>query len=259
MANDTNALREQKEHIYQQLQELSKQIGAAIRELKERRNQRNELTKLAQEQKQVRKDLSKVIKDKIVQVKELRAKRGDKPKIESKESPGKLKMEIQKLEHKLETSAMDFTAEQKLTKIIKEKKVLLAKIGGDTDMDRHIRAMSKEIDKLKRESDVAHEKVTVAAKESQQHHEVILDLSKKIEAWKKEEMQLQEQYTKLKEEINAKADSLPQKKPRKAAAAPQNSAADEAVLKEKVAEVEQKVKEKKKLTTEDLLAFQAKK
>jgi uncharacterized coiled-coil DUF342 family protein len=263
MTNDTKSLHEQKEQIYQRLQELSKQIGAAIRELKERRNQRNELTKLAQDQKQVRKDLSKIIKEKISYVKELRSKRGDRPVQkggDQKDSPGKIKMEIQKLEHKLETSAMDFTAEQKLTKLLKEKKTQLAKMGGDNDMDKNIRAFSKEIDKLKKESDVAHEKVTVAAKESQQHHEVILDLSSKIEEWKKEETQLQEQYTKLKEELNSKADALPQKKTmKKSTPSMQQSVADEQVLKEKVAEVEQKVKEKRKLTTEDLLAFQAKK
>jgi uncharacterized coiled-coil DUF342 family protein len=261
---DTNveALHNQKEQIYQQLQELGKQIGGAIRELKDRRAKRNDLTQLAQEQKTVRKDLSKIIKDKIAQVKVLRAQRGEKPvkAAEQKDSPGKLRQEISKLEHKLETSAMDFSSEQKLTKLLKEKKAALAKIGGSTELDKQIREFSKDIDKLKKESDVAHEKVTEAAKESQKHHEAILELSKKIEDWKKEETTLQEQYTKLKEELNSKADQLPQKKMKqKKSVMSQPTVDEEAMLKEKAAEVEQKVKDKKKLTTEDLLAFQARK
>lgn len=258
---DTHSLHESKEKAYQELQELGKQIGAAIRELKERREKRNDLTKLAQEQKQIRKDLSRVIKEKIAEVKVLRTKRGDKASKpgDQKESPAKLRMEVQKLEHKLETSAMDFTAEQKLTKVLKEKKAQLAKMGGDGELDKQIRGSSKEIDKLKKESDVAHAKVTEAAKESQEHHEAILALSKKIEDWKKRETELQEQYGKLKEQLNAKSDALPQKKSKKQTLTPQQNAADEAVLKEKAAEVEQKVKDKKKLTTEDLLAFQARK
>jgi uncharacterized coiled-coil DUF342 family protein len=262
MTNDTHKLNEQKEAAYQELQELSKNIGAAIRELKERRTKRNDLTQLAQDQKVVRKELSRIIKEKIAEVKALRSKRGDKvvKASDSKESPGKLRMEISKLEHKLEISAMDFTEEQKLTKILKEKKAALGKIAGDSDLDRTIRTLSKDIDKLKKESDVAHEQVTAAAKESQEHHEAILTLSKNIEDWKKRETELQEQYGKLKDELNANRSDLPTKKqPKKQQHVQQNSAADEAVLKEKVAEVEQKVKDKKKLTTEDLLAFQANK
>ncbi len=258
--NDTSVLHEHKEKAYQELHELSRQIGAAIRELKERRDKRNELTKHAQEQKQLRKDLSKVIKEKIAEVKVLRAKRGDKPvrvadPRDRGDSPAKIKMEIQRIEHKLETSAMEFTEEQKLTKILKEKKAQLAKMGGENELDHTIRALSKEIDKLKKESDVAHEAVTTSARQSQEEHERILALSKQIEDWKARDAQLQEQYGKLKEQIHAKSDVLPTKKPKKQ----QPSAEDEQVLKEKAAEVELKVKEGRKLTTEDLLAFQARK
>ncbi len=280
---DTGAKHARKEEIYQQLQETGKKIAGHINELKDRREKRNALTASAQEHKTTRKELSKVIKDKIVSVKDLRSKLPDRPATpapvqqshgnrggrggdrEERMTPSKMKEEIARIELKLETSAMPFTEEQKLSKILKEKKAQLAKMGGDTDLERDVRTRSKEIDKLKRESDVAHESVTKAAKESQEHHEVILKLSKEIEDLKKFENTLREEYTKLKTELQGSAEmpELPGKKISRSRqrSAPQQhqmqSAEDKQVIQEKAAEVEQKVKDKKKLTTEDLLAFQA--
>jgi len=183
-------------------------------------------------------------------------------------TPGKLREEIGKLETKLETSAMDFKEEQKLTKILKEKKAQLAKMGGDNDLERDVRGRSKEIDKLKRESDVAHETVTKAARESQEHHEAILKLSKEIEELKTKETSLKDEYQKVKDQLGTTfGEELPDKKPRAARgkrdtaglAPAQPSAEDKATLKEKAAEVEEKIKTGKKLTTEDLLAFQTNK
>lgn len=266
MTNDTGVheLHANKEKLYSELQELSKHISGAIAELKERREKRNALTRTAQEQKVLRKELSAVIKEKISQVKEMRAKRGERPKVvhmDERMSPGKLREEISRIERKIETSAMDFSEEQKLTKILKEKKVMLTKIGGDNDLDRNIRALSKEIDKLKKESDVAHDAVTIAAKESQEHHERILELSKKIEEWKTREVEVKNQYQTTKDQltqhspVDVPVKKMPRKKMSNGPIAP--TADEKAVLAEKAAVVEQKVKEKKKLTTEDLLAFQA--
>jgi phosphoserine phosphatase len=168
------------------------------------------------------------------------------------------------MEMKIETSAMEFKEEQKLTKIIKEKKALLAKMGGDNELERNVRGKSKEIDKLKRESDVAHETVTKAARESQEHHEAILALSKEIEELKTKELALKEEYQKIKDELGVMGESLPEKKAKTRGkremtglAPSQPSAEDKATLKEKAAEVEEKIRTGKKLTTEDLLALQA--
>jgi phosphoserine phosphatase len=278
MTTDTNALHERKERLYSELQEISRAIAGSINELKERREKRNALTQAAQDAKTQRKELSRIIKEKISVVKDLRKKLPDKPgttpsqssrggrEREERVTPGKLREEIQRLETKLETSAMDFTEEQKLTKILKEKKAQLAKMGGENDLERDVRSRSKEIDKLKRESDVAHEEVTRTARESQEHHEAILALSKKIEELKERETKLRDEYQKIKDELGTHSEVLPEKKPRgtkgkrgetSSLASSQPSAEDKATIKEKAAEVEEKIKTGKKLTTEDLLALQA--
>ncbi len=291
MTNDTNNLNEQKEKLYRELHDTGRTIAAKINELKERRDKRNVLTKQAQDAKILRKDLSKVIKEKIGVVKDMRGKLPDKPATptpqpqqqqrggferggfgrdrgEERMTPAKLREEIAKLDLKLETSAMEFKEEQKLTKILKEKKAQLAKMGGENDLERDVRSRSKEIDKLKRESDVAHETVTKAARESQEHHEVILTLSKEIETLKTRETTLKEEYQKIKDQLGTSfGEELPDKKPRTMRGKRDNtnlgpsqpSAEDKATLKEKAAEVEEKIKTGKKLTTEDLLAFQTNK
>lgn len=247
MNNDTHA---RKEQIQNQLQGLSKKIGEAIAELKERREQRNVLTQHVQEQKIRRKELSKVIKEKIGIVKQLRLQRGDKR--ERGVPLGKLREEIGRLERKIETSGMAFADEQKLTKIIKEKKAVLNEASGGVELDKQIRTLSREIDNLKKESDEAHEHVTSAAKQSQEHHERMLALSAQLDEWKKEEAQVKETYSKLRDEMAAL--DIPVKVSRK-----KQTQEDDNLIAEKVAQVEQKVKDKKKLTTEDLLAFQAQK
>lgn len=257
-------LHAKRETLHKELQHLSEQISGSIAELKEKRDQRNALTAKAQEQKIIRKDLSAVIKEQIGKVKALRQQRGTRPvQAERGESPRVLRETIERIEHKIETSAMDFTQEQKLTKILKEKKVALAKIVGSSDLDREIRALSKEIDKLKKQSDEAHDLVTVSAKESQAHHERILTLSQLIEECKAREVVVKDEYLAVKAALqkHAPAQELPAKRSRskKPTAPTEHSAEDEAMLKEKAAQVEEKVKSKQKLTTEDLLAFQSQK
>lgn len=262
-------LSEEKERWFQKRAEIGAKIAENIREVKGTRQERDKLTTQVQEEKKERRNFSQEIRDKIAEVKKLREQRKKAANVAGiSVSPGKLKKEIERIEYRLQTEPMPYNEERKLTAALKEKKAAFGKIKGQGDLSKNIRELSKEIDELKKQSDEVHEQLQERAEQSQDYHETVIEKSKKIDALKQEEddaykkfSELKDEYVAKREELQAVIDKAEEIRKELGLHGEQVQRVEKKkakeILKEKSAAVEEKVKKKQTLTTEDLLAFQA--
>lgn len=187
-------------------------------------------------------------------------------------NPMMIRKEIKRMERTIETAGITFEQEQKLMKIIKEKNKQLAKI--ESERKEHVvsRKMSSELTKLKSDSDVIHEQIQSAAKQSQIEHEALLQLAKDVDELRKEEQVIRTEINELKSKLKVTGIEFDTgKKEQKSVPHYARRSRDEdhkirdvesqkkiaRQLEEQLEEVEQKIQKKKKLTTEDLLVFQS--
>lgn len=286
LKTEVAALSEQKESAFAKKQAISSQIATAINKIKEHKIKRDELTKNVKEKKVARDLLNNQIKELITKLKAItkdspapkkvqissshsRGHRGDAEKM----SPAFLKKDIAAMKYRIETEGMSFENEQKVMKLIKEKQKILESMNTQYAHSAEAKELSKQIDKLKAESDVVHDDIQKMAKESQAQHESILSLSKEIDAMRVIEKQAHDESSSLKATFKEKAAQTNQlmeasrsdstvKRERKRAENATRAAEQQAQIKQMIdvqaLEVEKKIKGKKKLTTADLLVFQAK-
>ncbi len=267
---ELSSLNQKKEEWFQKRAEIGSRIAEQIRDVKAKRQKRDELTQAVQEEKKERRNYSKEIRELISQVKELREKR--RSQLESKTgkhvSPAALKRDIEKLEYKLETEPMPYKEERAATKKLKDLKATAKEFQGMTGMNAQIKELSERIDKLKAESDSVHEHLQEKAEESQEFHEKVIEKSKSIDELKADEDEAYKKFSELKEEYNGKreelqgvidqADALREKLGEHShQVARVEKKKTKEMVKKKAEAVEEKVKKGQKLTTEDLLAFQA--
>lgn len=265
---DLNLLNEEKEKWFKKRNDISNKIKVSIKELKFAKGERDNLTKQVKDSKQRRGELNEDIKKKIEDIKKLNSEKNDiakKYKIEG--DPSKIKEEIERLEFILETNVMSFDKEKALMKQIKDKKKQYEKVKVLTDVFDRIHKLSQEIERMREKADKSHKKTQERAGKSQEKHEEMIHASKELNELRKQELDSFKIFNQLKKQFYLVNDYLKQK------LIELNSIKeklDEAELtdierkkikitkelKEKEREVEEKIKSKKKLTTEDLLIFQ---
>ena len=150
--------------------------------------------------------------------------------------------------------------EKELKKRFGESKVV-------TDILDKLKEMSSDIDKFKRRSNEFHLKIQNRAKESQELHESIITSSKEIDKIKEEEEQAFGKFIEFKKKFTEANDLLKDKLTKmnglmkslaslKLKKGEEKKLEEDIFLKNKEAEVEEKIKKGGKLTTEDLLVFQ---
>ncbi|MEK6960673.1 MAG: hypothetical protein AABX47_05845 [Nanoarchaeota archaeon] len=269
--DDHSHLRElnaQKESLFSQRNAVSQKIRALIGQIKAKKSDRNLLTDSVKAQKEDRAKLSKEIRDKIDVIKALKEKlpkQAPSPAFKGpRESPGRLRAQIEELNRKIETEAPSFEKEQKFMKMIKELKRQLDETEKRDEGSSEVRALSKEIDALKAKADSAHDEVQEKAKQSQALHEQILVWSKEVDELKKQEESLQSQFLTSKKEhddLAVKLGEMRVEREHKARDGQQRQEAQEQArqkkrLSQRIEEVQEKIKKGEKLTTEDLIILQ---
>ncbi|MEK6964315.1 MAG: hypothetical protein AABX70_07865 [Nanoarchaeota archaeon] len=270
-----------KESFYQKKVTINQGITNHIQTLSKSKSNRNTLTTQVRDLKENRNKLNTQINNEVAAIKALkeehqrlmasntqalnteeRGRRGRDNK-----GGGNIHEQIKELEYKLETEPTSFDKEQKIVKKIKDLKKKVGVMKNVHDLSRQIREKSKEIDRLKREANEYHQKMRLMAGESQGHHEVLVGNSKEIDEMRAQEKAAHEEFMKLKTEYQTKNDELKQKldelkKIREQLDSNNVKVQDDfkeeerKTLKEKEAEVNEKIKQRKKLTTEDLLVMQ---
>ena len=266
-------LTEEKEDLFDKQKVISDKIKSAIEQIKVHRDARDTHTKFVHEEKKKRDELNAQIKDHISQIKESQpadtpanpppqqSHRGGRSSYgrdkQERLTPKIVEKQIEKIQFRIETEALPFDKEQKLMKELKEKKKILAGMGDVQDKKSESSKLGRALSKLKKDSDVIHKTIQDNAQKSQEEHEKLLKLSEDVDKLRADEKEIRTNITGLKsqiKEIRPKGASRFTGKRRSMHKQPQVSTEE---LEKRAEVVEEKIKGKKKLTTEDLLALQA--
>lgn len=279
LRNDLKQLHTEKEAWFEKKRQLSSQVGKLINEIKEKRALRDQLTKDVQDAKIQRKKLNQTIRQKIESIKVMHTQKGKLPKQPAGKdgkdagviNPNKLLKEIEELQYKIETEGMTFESEQKVMKLIKEKKALYEDSKQFKELFKDIRTLSKEIDDLKKESDQIHEQIQTKAVDSQKFHEEMITTSKQIDQLKHDEKEATEKFLEFKAKYAELSKQLRDVLSETGAIKTHVRAKEQAIqdkleqeqerkrksnLKEQEAAVRKKIASGQTLTTEDLYIFQ---
>ncbi|MBU1201274.1 MAG: hypothetical protein KJ583_04975 [Nanoarchaeota archaeon] len=259
----------EKESWFRKKATISQEIKDKISFVQDSKKQRNNLTSEVKSTKTKRDELNKKISEELKIVKHIKPKPED-GHHQQRENPFALKKKIDSMELKIETEPMSFQKEQAIMKEIKTLKKKYDEIKGLMKEIDDIRGKNKELNMLKKEANKFHKDLQQQAKESQEFHEQIIEYSKEIDILREKEKEAhdkfmlgKDEYINLNNELKRKLEELKAVKDN----LEQNEVRVEELerekkhknLKEKTKEVNEKIKKKQKLTTEDLLIMQSSK
>jgi uncharacterized coiled-coil DUF342 family protein len=258
-----------KEKAFSEKRKFSDKIISIARSLRQEKGIRNDLTKQVKDSKQRRGELNAALKDKIEEFKKVKAEKDALvAKLGIRFDPARIQKEIEDIEFKIETEGLPFKAEQQLMLRIRQKKMLLEETKEASAVFERAHVLSKEIDKIRTKADDAHKKIQTKANESQEHHVGLVENSKEIDELRKQEdaafkvfLEAKKEWSLATDAVKAKFDEIDEIRRKLDYVKTEDrkvAAADTAhKIEEKKQSVEDKIKKRMTLTTEDLLAFQA--
>lgn len=250
-----NELNIQKEFFFTQKEDKKKAISAHINQVKELRDSythhNNELRQLVKQ----RDDHNKKVKEAIIKIKLIEPKKKEllkKHKLEF--DPSKIKSQIEYLETKIETQALDFEKEKELMKKINTLKKTYSQVFEVSNLFQEQRKLQSEINENKYKADSAHKKIRELQKINKQAHKEFVKKSREITQLKKEQNQAYQKFTELKKQFMELYNLIRnnQIKNKKTIQQIKNQ-----ILEKKHKQLEQKIKNRQKITNEDLLVFQS--
>ncbi len=261
-------LNAEKEKWYAARDEIGKKVTGLITGIKETRGSRDQFTQQVRQLKDERDRFHQEIRKKIEEVTTLRKQKDQlMEQHHLKGDPSLLRKQIEHLEHKIETEPMDFSTEQRLMKDIREKRKQVKEFEKTGDTWKKLHEISQQIEELKKKAEEKHRMLQDAAKTSQSKHENILEASKGIDQLRTAEEEGYKQFFDIKQKIvkitaeldteQAEASKVQQqldqhKQERQA----EKKKIQDDILKTKEEHVQDKIKKRQKLTTEDLLVYQ---
>ncbi|MBI2101761.1 hypothetical protein HYT53_04065 [Candidatus Woesearchaeota archaeon] len=268
LRNALNELDKEKESWFKKKEEFSKKIRDSIQAIKYSKAKRDFLTKEVRELKPKRDAINKDINGELKEFDRLKKEKlGIAKSLDIKEPPSRIKQNIEKLEFRIETETSSFEKEKELMKKIKQLKKLYEDSKAIDDADKNLKNSSDEIKRMKKEANDIHKLVQEKAHQSQILHEGILKLSAEIDKMKIEEEAVFRKFSELKSKFSDVNSQLKEKLKamNDVKASLDRISSDrrekkrqevESFLKSKEDAVNEKIKRKEKLTTEDLLVFQ---
>ncbi len=282
-----NALNTEKEQWFNKKEELNTQIKALVKTLKENSSEVEAEKKKEKEIKANRDRFNKIFLSNLKKSKELVAeRRAIQEKFGKNTNPANIKEKIEKLEYSIETEVLSINKEKKIMGQIKELRKVASEAPNLTDFKTQMDEISKELTTAKEEADKYHNELRELTKVNRDKFKDYIDNSKKVNKLKKQQRVAFKKFIGLKKEyseLSAKLKEISPKtakhskpkrtnqpkqkrnKQQKRTSAPdikhlQENFIDSAkLIEEKVKDVEQKIKQKKKLTTKDLIAMQGSK
>lgn len=262
-------LNSQKESWFEKKRQASKKIFDLSRSLRDAKGKRNTFTKQVRESKLRRQELNKELKNKLQELKEIQQeKRNIADKFGIRIDPSKIQQEIDDFEFKIETEALPFRIEQQMMKKIAEKKKILEQAKKVSNVFEQVHTLRKDVDRIRKKADETHRKVQSKAESSQQCHEELVESSQQMKDLRTEEDAALKKFIEEKAKwsvqndlVKAKIDEIRALKAKidgvDLKAKKHAKKADAHKIVEQKKSVDEKIKKGMKLTTEDLLAFQA--
>lgn len=254
-------LSKNKELAFRELRSIHDKIKSRTTKIKQLKEERDSITKEVKQLKETRDKLNQVVHEKASVRKEIDEKKKNITEKSELKNPNFLKRQIEHLEHKRETEVMAFTKEQALTKEIKQLKAQLKEAEKLGDAWKEINTLSADFSETRREAQESHHKVQEKAQESQKRHETINSLYEEVKKFHEQEKPLSEKAMGLKIQFEQQVKVYDELQLRVTELAKLFQEEDQKSYKEKArektAEVQEKLRKGKKLSTEDILAFQA--
>ena len=257
-----SSLNIEKENIFRELRSLRDKIRSRSQKIRGLKENRDQLTKQVQELKVERNKLNEVVKSKVDGKKEVDQKKKNLLEtLKIKDDPVSIKLMIERLETKLETEIMPFPKEKELNQKIKGFKSQLKELESLGKVWKEISSTSQDFHIIKKKAEQSHRNVQETAHQSQSMHEALNQLYAELKELRKSEQPLADKYIQFKAEYEKTGQNLEQVMARIKELGKILQVEDERSFKDKVeekmAEVTEKIKKGKKLTTKDILAFQA--
>ncbi len=273
-----NELNSKKEEWFNKKEDLNKEISKLVTVLKATNPEIEAEKKKEKELIEKRNELNKQFREQLTLSKDLVKERNTfKDKFGRGSSPGALKSKLEKLEYSIETEALPIEKEKKIMRQIKELRKAVMESEVVTDFKSQMGEISQTLTDAKEKADKYHLELKELLKENKKKFKDYLINSRKVNELKKEQRQAfkkfieyKTQFSKVNSELKKalkEAGEVPKKKKfkkkkekTKEVKKIQTTFIDSAkIIEEKVKEVEDKIKQKKKLTTKDLIAMQGSK
>jgi uncharacterized coiled-coil DUF342 family protein len=264
-----NALNVEKESWFDKKRAATRQIFDTSKDIHDAKGKRNTFTKQVKDSKQRRQELNTALKDKLAEMTKLQnEKQAITKKFGIRVDPSKIQQEIEQFEFRIETEGLPFSVEQAMMKRIAERKKVLEQAREVSDVFERIHKLNKELQKIRQKADETHKKVQSKAEMSQQFHENLVESSTEIKDLRAKEEEALKKFVELKGQWNeqntlvkAKMDEINTLRAKLGDVAFEEKKKAKAAEHKKIAEkeqsVEDKIKKGMKLTTEDLLVYQA--
>jgi len=237
---------------------LGGQLSPLLQKAKQLREERNALTQAVRKEKQEREKLHTELKKHSSVLKELSSVKQEDRKGPS---PGFLKQQIEKLEHKIETEALSFDKETAIMKQIKKLKKEYSVLAESHKNFQSIREEAKEASALRKQANTVHAKMQDDAKKSQAKHEELIALSKQIDEMNLKVSELDKKIADFNLKIRALNHEIKpvaeQKQKAKKEYHEKTQQENKASLAERRKIVYEKLKKGEKLTTEDFIILQS--
>ena len=254
-----------KEIWFKKKEDLKKDIYSHIEKIKEIKAERDRKGAELEELRKQRDKYNDEVKELIKNIKKLNEEKADTfKKYNIKVEPSKIQQKLNELEKKVEIE-VNFEKEKKLMGEIKKLKKVYEEYSEVLKIAGKASAIDKEIKESRKKADGFHRKILEITKDAT--YEVFIELSKKINELKSEQeaafqkfIDHKNEYAEVNNEFKNRMEELQVFErifsKTKEAAKLKKEERDMAIIKEKTKIVEEKIKNKKKLTTEDLLAMQ---
>ncbi len=264
LRSQLGALMSEKEQAYQQLKSFQTGLHALINTIQRCKSERDTLTAQVKTLKGEREKLNLAVKEKAGEKNRVAQKKEEiAHKITRPENPARIKAQIAALERTIETEVMPFTKEQKLTKQIKELQAQYKKVEQLDQLWKEVHTASAEFSQTRRVAEETHWNVQHIAQESQKKHEEMRVLYEQLKKARAEEKPLKDKYLGLKkqvEELRKTGENLSKRVQELAKLFNEEEGKSfQHIVEQKTAEVKEKIKKGKKLSMDDILAFQASK
>ncbi len=268
LKNQLNLFNAEKEKWYKEQYRLKNVLHEEIKKIKNIKESADKSTLEFKNIKKARDVENQKVKIFIAKIKELREKKALLLKKYNVKEPEKVHYQIEQLERKIETEALSPDQEKKVMKQINSFK---KKIGKDSELEtviHDIKNVSTPLDHAKRKADELHNKLHDVRKESR--YPGFKEASKHITELKEKQQEAYHNFLEAKKRFleanKAIKDKLKllniAKKHEETKKSIENKKAETlniAKIHQMAQKVEEKIKKRQKITTEDLLAFQAQK
>ena len=262
LRSQLKSIYEQKEAQYQLLQSTRTSIKSCLAQITLLKGERDQLTDKVKELKKQRDTFNTLTKEKTTLKEEASKKRKELiGRLETKENPREIKSLILKFDHQLETEVMPFPKEEKIRKRVKELQAQLKKMGELEEAWKMSNTTSVAAAEVRGKAQQFHREVQGTAGLSQQKHQQVNFLYDQIKELRRQEAPILEKHLELKNQYGQVKQKLQEIQSHIHELSKQFNVKEQKSfkeqIKEKTAQVSEKIKKRQKLNIDDILAFQA--